>query len=256
MEKPIETSKTKAVKEETESLLTGDAQVKKIIFQEEDKPYQYERKKLAISGILDTPARYLEKRTAIPAGEPGHLNILASHLIVNRENMSLKLTVHEEDHFMHLIGGQLEYHPDFIKFKINTGEAWDAFQFGDFVRMNRTFFDTIDYAVDLTTRLKSFKAKVDTEREKVQKQNGDFRTVFDQVVTSNLPSGFNLNIPIFKGYEAQKFVVEVHVRPADLAIILLSPEAKDQQTTLKDNAINDQLKAIKTTAPDLLITEE
>lgn len=244
------TAENKAIKKAVAGVLESGPGAEHVLVIRNDNPViVYERQKVGIVGILSTPMLYLEKRHDL-------INLRASHLIVNREKMTLSLTANEEDHFKHALKGSLEIHPDFAAFGINGGVSWDAFSLGDFVRMNRTFFDSIDFAVKMVTQLKTFKAKVATEREKIQKQNGDFRTVFEQVVTHNLPEKFNLTIPIFKGYPAEKIEVEVHVNPADLSMLLISPEGKDKLTLLKDRAIDEQLAKIREIAPELLITEE
>jgi len=170
------TADEKAVKLAVKETVEGTPGSVNTLVIRHDKPViVYERQKVAIAGILNTPSLYLKKRVALIA-------VLSSHVIVNREKMTIELVANEEDHFAHVIKGSLEIHPDFDAFQINKGYAWDPFELADFIRMNRSHFDNIDVAIGLVTSLKTFTAKVKTHLEKAENQNGDRKMLTEQVV--------------------------------------------------------------------------
>ena len=89
-------------------------------------------------------------------------------------------------------------------------------------------------------------------------EKGNRTDNFEQVVNSNLPASFVLNIPIVKGGQAEKLEVETFasVTGREVSFILLSPSARELTTTLLDDAIDGILQAIRAIASDIAIIEQ
>jgi hypothetical protein len=47
------------------------------------------------------------------------------------------------------------------------------------------------------------------------------------VIQSNIPDGFTLNIPVFKGFPKVSINVELYVNPDTFNVTLVSPEVED-----------------------------
>jgi hypothetical protein len=176
-----------------------------------------EPKIIDINGILKNPAAWLEKRIT-------EIDPMQAHVIVNREQLSIRLVTEEKNHYATKIGGALQLHPDFMKFEINTGEYMTAFDMAHLFKMNRSCFENQSAAMNLVTALQGFKAKVNKEIENIDNNRGDKKSLIDQHVKSNLPEAFTLCIPIFKGQQKETFEVEVYVNPYDLTCTLVSPQ--------------------------------
>lgn len=56
----------------------------------------------------------------------------------------------------------------------------------------------------LVSTLKNFKAKVNQDIERSKEENGNKTDNYSQVVDSNLPKSFKLNIPLFKDSPVRK----------------------------------------------------
>lgn len=158
-----------------------------------------EPKIINISGIISSPFNWLHKRI-------NTIDQLKSNIIVDRDEMTITLTVDETEHYNKTITGKLELHPDFIKFGINSGKYRTAIEMSEFIKMNRAHFENKQDAMDLTTKLKNFKAKVNKEvEEELNMNKGDKRLLLNQAVESNIPESFKVNISIFKGTAKKKY---------------------------------------------------
>lgn len=80
---------------------------------------------------------------------------------------------------------------------------------------------------------------------------------FAQVVNSNLPDSFTIQMPIFKGMPAETIEVETfaQVNGREVAFVLLSPGAQAILEDLRDKVIDDEIAKIKDIAPEIAIIE-
>lgn len=194
--------------------------------------------KIEISGNIDSPINFLLERVS-------ELNLKKCHLIVSREKMTITLIINEDDALtIGKISGKLELHPDFKKFKINSGETWTSFDLADLIKMNRSFFSSKEVAMKLVSQLRDFQAKVNKQIDAFRDDRANFNVKKAQVVESNLPDVFSLVIPIFKGQVKQNVPVEINIHPESLSCQLCSPEANDLASYFKDLAIDSQLERI------------
>ena len=210
--------------------------------------------KADIRGVIGVPVEYLAKRVAT-----GQFTQERSHLLVNRENVKLTLVINENDEYTEgIIEGKLEFHPMFVAFGINTGKVWTPTELGLFFKMNRAFFPDRATNMKLVTELMNFSATVNNKIERSVKENGDRTDNFAQVVNSNLPESFTLNIPIFKGMPAESLEVETfaQINGREVAFTLISPGANQTLEEIRDQAIDKELDAVRTLAPAIAIIEQ
>lgn len=224
--------------------------VETLVIREGEAPKVYNPEKLNITGILDTPFRFLDKR--IDTIDQKKCNI-----IVDRDKMSISLTINDKDYFKDIISGQLEYHPDFIKLGINSGKYRTAIEMAEFIKMNKAFFENRNDAADLVVQLRKFKAKVDKQVEAEFNPNkGDKKLCIQQAVESNIPSTFKVCVPVFKGTEKKVMELETYFNPDDLTCTLICAEANEIAQDYKDTEIDSVLFKISAIAPDIVIMEQ
>lgn len=209
----------------------------------------HEPERVCISGTIDAPARWLERRVDT-------LNQKACHVVVDRDAMTITLQCDENNYYGTQICGKLTISPEFELFGINKGEYKTHFELAELIKMNRTYFENRSVAMKLVTELQNFKAKVDKEIEQSDNNRGDRRILLHQAVQHNLPEAFTLFLPIFKSTPTQSIQVEVYVNPADLTCTLVSPEANDFIAERRDDLINDVITRICGSAPDVVIIEK
>ena len=248
MEKEL---KEEIKKQIAEALMNGvGSGAKEIIFREGTALEQKEPVKVKITGTIDAPLRWLEKRIALNC-----INQKMCHIQVDREQMAIILRCYENSYYGEQITGCLELSPVFQKFGINSGRYMTNFEMAELFKMNRSYFENKTTAMNLVTQLQNFKAKVDKDIENADNKRGDRRILVNQVVQSNLPEAFNLVLPVFKGQAKQTIAVEVYVEPNNFNCCLMSPEANDLIHDLTDQCIDEVLEGIKQVAPDIVIIE-
>jgi hypothetical protein len=229
-----------------------------IIVREVNKVNELEVKapiKLKLEGTIGSVFEFLSKR----ADQEDQINQKRCHILVNREDISIKLVFNENDEYLTgSVIGRLDIHPKFAEFGINIGKVWTPSQLGMFFKMNRAFFSDKTVNMKLVSELMNFTATVNNSIQKSMKESGDRTDNFVQVVNSNLPKAFTLNIPIFKGRPAETLEVETfaQVNGHEVAFILLSPAANQTMEDIRDNVIDEQITAIRDLCPDIAIIEQ
>jgi hypothetical protein len=213
-----------------------------------------EQKPLAIGivGNIDSVFNWLAKRHEVT------VNPSISYVIINRDLMNITLVFNERDALLNgSVEAKLELHPDFKKWGINEGTEWDNKKLSEFVKMNRSCFVDKTDAMKLSAELSNLKVKVDKEVEKSNDNRGNVRQMLaQQVIEMNIPKVFKLNVSIFKGQPQQTMEVEIYVNPNSFAVTLVSPEANDIISSVRDSVIDEQKANIMEIAPDLVIIEQ
>jgi len=206
---------------------------------------------VAISGIIDSPLKWLEKRI-------GLINQKSANIKVNRDNMIITLTIDETNYYQASISGKLELSKEMKEFGINIDKTWEPNKLSLFIKMHRAFFTDKSQNMQLVSVLKNFKAKVNQDIERSKEENGSKVDNYSQVVDSNLPKSFKLFIPLFKGFANEEIEVEIYadVDGRDVSLSLVSAGANEAIEEYKNSVIDDQLEAIKVIAPDIVIIEQ
>lgn len=208
-----------------------------------------EPKAVSISGTIDAPARWVEKRK-------DDIVSADAHVLVDRDRMTITLNTDENSAYMDQIVGTLTLSTEMQEFGINTGEYMSCFDMADRIKQLRTYFETQQESMKLVTELRSFKAKIDKELELSDDKRGNQTILRAQTVESNLPKSFKVNMPIFKGTEKRTFDVEVEINPNDLSCTLVSPDAHDIVVQERDSQMDGVLVRIAEAAPNIVIIEQ
>lgn len=225
-----------------------------IIFRQGEATTQLDPKepeKVTLKGTIDAPLRWLEKRI-------GLIDQKAAHIRVCRDDMSIRLKIGETNYYAVDIAGQLESSQKIAEFGINTSKLWEPAKLSQFIKMKRSFFKDKTQMMLLISTLKNFKAKVNQDIERSKEENGIRTDNYSQVVDSNLPKSFKINIPLFKGFAPEEIEVEIYadVDGRDVSLSLVSAGAEELIEEYRNKAIDEQLEAIKKIAPDIVFIEQ
>lgn len=209
-----------------------------------------EPERVVINGTIDAPIRWLEKRVEL-------INQKATNIIVNRDKMRIALTIDETSYYQTEINGILQASKEMQEFGINVEKKWEPIKLSKFIKMHRAFFTDKSQNMMLVSTLKNFKAKVNQDIERSKEGNGSKVDNYSQVVDSNLPKSFKLNIPLFKGFACEEIEVEIYadVDGRDVSLSLVSAGANEAIEEYKNKVIDVQLDAIRQIAPDIVIVE-
>lgn len=207
-------------------------------------------KRISITGILNTPLRWLEKRL-------NAISVKDAHIIVDRSQRTIKLVLNETDEYKYSeITGSLTVHPIFERFGINSGIYKTPLEISELIKMNRTYFENTQQAMELVSELKNFKAKINKKVEQEFNLNkGDKRILQNQVIESNIPTSFKVELPIFKGGKKHVLEVETYFNPDDLTCTLVSSQANDIIEQATDQSIDEIIEKIKALTIDIPMIE-
>lgn len=249
--------------EKNQEVFNMDASTKEVTIIHKDGLDAREPIAVTISGNIDSPFNWLDQRIVrldvidLPVNK--HMvRQNEAHVLIDREKMSVNLVLHENCPFLKgYVSGSLEMHPDFIKWKINSGKTWEHKELSDFIKMNRSCFEDKATAMKLSMELADVKIKAETAIEKSDDNRGNARQLVAQrVIESNVPVNFKLKVPIFKGTQIAVVEVEVWVNASSYAVTLVSPEANDIISDVRDSIIDKQKEKIIDLAPELVIIEQ
>lgn len=209
-----------------------------------------EPERVIIGGTIDSPFRWLEKRIEL-------IDQKSANIIVNRDKMRLLLDIDETNYYHTEISGVLQASKEMLEFGINTDIHWEPIKLSQFFKMHRAFFKDKSENMQLVSILKNFKAKVNQDIERSKEENGSRTDNYSQVVDSNLPKSFKLNIPLFKGFSCEEIEVEIYadVDGRDVSLSLVSAGANEAIEEYKNKVIDEQLGVIRQIAPDIVIIE-
>lgn len=203
-----------------------------------------------ITGTIDSPFRWLEKRI-------GLIDQKQANITVCRDDMKIFLVDKENDYYNNGICGRLEESKEMREFGINADKKWDPIKLSKFIKMHRAFFTDKSQNMVLVSTLKNFKAKINQDIERSKEDNGSKVDNFSQVVDSNLPKSFKLNIPLFKGFANEEIEVEIYadVDGRDVSLSLISAGANEAIEEYKNKVIDEQLESIAKIAQNIVIIE-
>lgn len=242
-------------------LAIGDA--KEVIWREGAAPENFKvRKGITVEGTIGVPLVHLAKETVTELADlteelkPGKPNVIdESYLTIDRDKMEIVFVEFGGKEYESRYIGRLFFSPDFEKFGINKNESYTPLELAELIKMNRSFFDSKTEAMKLVSELRGFEAKVNKEVEAKADDRANRKVLLAQTVTTNIPNGFKLKLPIFKGMEPRTFEVEIGIDPMDLSCRLISPEANDIVNDTKNDIIDDQKTKIQDLHEGLRIFE-
>ncbi len=212
-------------------------------------PDIYPPRKIEVKGVIDTVSRWLAKKK---------VNYADARLEIMRSASTIRLVMNETStETFGTVTGQMILDEDYQAFSINRQKKFTLLELSNFIKMHRYCFEEQRVAMNLVADLRNFKGKVNKEMEKVQDTRGNSRVMVDQVVESNIPPAFTLQMPIYKGGIPVRFEVSVGIiiRDAEMECYLESLEANELEKKIIDSVFAEQLEMIETLAPELVQVE-
>jgi hypothetical protein len=202
---------------------------------------------LEVFGTIDAPLRFITNRLVQLTPF-----LKETNLLVFVEEGRIVLDVEETNPFGHVIEGKLTINSDVKQFCINDGKYQQPEDLATFLRMRKHLFQSSEQYMTVFTGLRSFTAKVKQEIAAIRTDTGDYETKRSQAVEHNIPKGFTLELPIFKGMPKVAIEVEILVSKS-LEVTMYSSELIQKTDELTTLYLNDQVKAITKIAPDIVI---
>lgn len=217
------------------------------------------RKPIQIVGTIGIALSQLSKKsTTMLEDEALSLEsyIDESYLTVDRDAMIIEFVENAGKDYESVYSGKLTFDSDFEKFGINKAAvSYTPMKLAEMIKMNRSFFEQKTEAMRLVSVLMGFEAKVNKEVEAKDDGRANRRILRAQTVTTNIPEGFTMKLPIFKGQPSKSVAIEIGIDPNDLSCRLISPEVNDYIIETKNEIIDGQISEIQKLHPELRIFE-
>lgn len=208
--------------------------------------------KIDIQGVIYAPLEFLKQRVK-------DIDQHKAHVLVNRDDLTICLIIFEDDAYRRgKVMGKLQLSRIFINLGINTNKQWEPAQLGQFLKLNRAFFNSREDCDRVVNALKSFNAKVNQTIERETKENGNRAQSFRQAVDSNIPDKFTLRIPVVSGGQPCEIEVETYatIDGQSVSIALQSPGANEIVEDVRNNYIGSIIEQIRSVAPEIVIIEQ
>lgn len=160
---------------------------------------------IEINGTLSAPFNFLVGKPTLAA------KVEDIHMLIDNDKGTITLNILDTDPFTtHTITGKLSPNAELAKFHINGDKKWAPRELTKFIRQMKVWFATKSDADALVSSLTSWEAKVETTIKDQSDRQGNTTLQLEQKVgTIPLKNKFVLRIPLFKGYKAEDFEVEI-----------------------------------------------
>lgn len=186
-----------------------------------------------VSGTIDAPAEYYEKRRGI-------IDTDKAYLEVNEESGTIILRLDPGSPLGARITGSIKVNPLLELMSINSFDG-RTFAEDDFILMlkqTRSLFEDQSDNLNLVDKIKNLEIKVNREIDRKDDERGSKKDYFEQFCEAELPAGFNLftNVFVSGGFggvgNKRSFWVDLKYHyKSQLHFWLESPELQD----IKDN---------------------
>jgi hypothetical protein len=197
-----------------------------------------EPRQLNYGGRLDTPRLWLDPKK----GQYAPLDATAR---VNFTEGSIDLTLLEKSELFDKASGSLVDSPELGLFKINTDTRYTLDELVTLLKRYRFFFPKKEQHLAILTALQTFTAKVETKIEQSRATNGSSKNNLEREVHGiEWERTFILSVPVFKGYAAESFHVEIGVDAASAGIrfYLESADLYELKQDLKGRLLATEIK--------------
>ncbi len=162
-------------------------------------------KSINITGTLSAPFNFLVGKPTL-AGAVEDI-----HMLIDNDKGTIELKVLDTNPYTtHTITGRLVRNEELNAFAINADKKWSTRELTKFIRKMKVWFATKSEANELVESLTKWEAKVETTIKDTSDRQGNTNLQLEQKVgTIPFKNKFILRIPIFKGYAAEDFEVEI-----------------------------------------------
>lgn len=202
----------------------------------------YPPRKVNISGNIQAPSEYFNKR-APQIADKLHL----THVVVDVENLTINLVINETSEFAEYVSGKLEHLKEFVDFGINRQKKYGIQELYKMLKLKRAYFQRREDHATILEQLRKFEAKTEIEFQSMNDFKGATAMKKIETCKTNLTYNFVLSIPIFKGFEAATFPVEIEFEPHDGGIIcwLVSQDLAELEIKNRDEIMTKEIEQFK-----------
>jgi len=162
---------------------------------------------IKIDGILDAPAQFLKNKKGGELFEPKNC-----HVLVDKVGGKIEFIMNDKSAYGDKVVGKLKPSSLLSRFVINSEKRWSSYELQKFLKTVKFTFTERAECDTMIDSLNNFTVNVNKKIENYNNNNGNTRQAFETVVEGvKMKETFNLNLPVFEGYEKKKFTVSVGI---------------------------------------------
>lgn len=190
--------------------INGDNEKPVITILEGEYQQPKEPVKIDISGNIESIGNFLKQRYKTKDGYGlQKVDMTKALVTVDEAKMNIKLQIDPENHYGTTITANLELSDELKLFCINTGKMWGRSDIIKLLRFNRRYFPDQEKYTHLIESFQKLNLQVNSNIVNESDTRGTKDIQFKKFVTNQLPQGFTLDLPLFKGQENRRFFVEL-----------------------------------------------
>lgn len=205
-------------------------------------------KKILITGDIATVATFVNNRKHVTEGAGSqYINPERAVVEVDIEKKTITLSLDPEDANGAVVISKLEPNPDLTQFGINKNIQFSQKELVKLLKFSRLYFEDFGKHGELLKAYQAFTAKTYTDLAGEQDNRGNKNFAFNKKVETGLPTSFIMNVPVFKGQEKKRFMVEICLDVTDAAASFWfeSVELEEISDIESGQIIDEQLEACK-----------
>lgn len=200
--------------------------------------------KISLSGDIKSVSGFLKIRAASGKGVQ-EIDKAKSVVIVDKKNLTIQLLIDPENHYGANVLGKLEKSDEITPFCINQVKTFSKEELVKLIKFNKLFFDDATKHSEMLMAFQKVSSTVNIKANDSSDDRGNKERAFVKEVTTNAPTEFILNAPIFKGFEPVRFRVEVclDVTEGSVRFWFESVELHEVMQKKVDEIFSEELKS-------------
>lgn len=200
--------------------------------------------KIDISGDIKSVSAFLSVRKTKGTGTQ-EIDLSKAVVIVNKKALTIELLIDPENHYGAKVSARLEKSDELQPFHINQNKTFTKEELVKLIKFNKIYFDAPTKHAEMLLAFQKVSSTVNIKANDSSDDRGNKERAFVKEVTSSAPTEFILNMPIFKGFDAVRFRVEVclDVTEGSARFWFESTELHELMQTQIDIIFNEQLKS-------------
>lgn len=203
--------------------------------------------------IVDIKGNILAPGVYCAVRKPDHQKAL---VVFNRNSKFIRYEEDAVNHYGATITGTLKLNPELVEFNINMAKEYGTDALAKFLRMRKGLFAKGEECDALVKALSTLDVKVEKSFKKENDMRGNIKNHYDQIIKTDIPHRFKLKMPIFVGFDAKEFNVELYFDSSEsgVRIYLESIELNDIIRMQRDIIMDEELNKLR--AYGLAVMEE
>lgn len=165
-----------------------------------------------LSGDINTVNNFLSVRK-----ETSKTNISGNQFVdlskavvqVDKKALTITLLLDPENYYGTVVTGKLESSEEIKQFFINKDHTFTKEQLVKLIKFSKLYFDDADKHAAMLLAFQKVSSTVNIQANDSSDTRGNKERGFIKEVTTNAPTEFILNIPIWKGFPPVRFRVEI-----------------------------------------------